>query len=261
VIASLKGSMRVWAVAAINGEVDRLRKLHTILETKFCPGDRLVYLGNYVGVSSASTQILDELLLVRRALLARFGLLDGDVVYLRGGQEEMWQKLLQLHLAQDPSTVLEWMLSHGVESTLRAYDGNPDQGRMWCRDGAQSLARWTSSLRDSVRARAGHSQFFASLKRAAVSVDQAILFIHAGVDTERPLSAQSDTFWWGAESYCDITPNYEGFRRIVRGFDSDNSGFSMEGYAITIDNGSGRGGGLDAICLDAETEVVDRISV
>ena len=80
-IASLKGAMRVWAVAAINGEVDRLRKLHTILETKFCPGDRLVYLGNYVGVSSASTQILDELLLVRRALLARFGLLDGDVVF------------------------------------------------------------------------------------------------------------------------------------------------------------------------------------
>ena len=252
--------MRVWAVAAINGEIDRLKELHTVLERQFRPGDRLVYLGNYVGGGPASTQTLDELLLARRALLARFGLLDSDIVYLRGGQEEMWQKLLQLHLAQDPSTVLEWMLSHGVESTLRAYDGNPDQGRMWCRDGARSLARWTSSLRDSVRSKAGHAHFFASLKRAAVSNDQAILFVHAGIDTQRPLSAQTDTFWWGMEGYSDFAPNYEGFRRIVRGFDSDNSGFSLEGYAITIDNGSEGEGGLEAICLDTEAEVVDRIS-
>jgi hypothetical protein len=261
VIASLKSCERVWAVAAINGQIDRLRELHGVLEERFLPGDRLVYLGNYTGGDLVSAQALDELLLARRALLARFGLLDSDIVYLRGRQEEMWQKLLQLHLAQDPSTVLEWMLPQGVEFTLRAYGGNPDQGRMWCRDGAQSLARWTSSLQDSVRSKPGHAQFFASLKRAAVSQNPAILFVHAGIDTNRPLSAQTDSFWWGAEGYTDIAPNYEGFRRIVRGFDADSVGLSLEGYAITIDNGSGNDGSLEAICLASEAEVVDRISI
>ena len=174
-IASLKSYSRVWAVAAVNGELDRLRALHGLLEEKFLEGDRLVYLGNYLGGSSATVGLLDELLLVRRAFLARFRLLDRDIVYLRGRQEEMWQKLLQLHLAQDPAAVLEWVLPQGVEFTLKAYGGNPDQGRMWCRDGAQALARWTGSLRDAVRSRPGHGHFFASLKRAAVSADRSIL--------------------------------------------------------------------------------------
>ena len=257
----MKGYSRVWAVASLNGELSRLRALHGLLEEKFTPGDRLVYLGNYLGGGSASVELLDELLLVRRALLARFGLLDSDIVYLRGRQEEMWQKMLQLHLAQDPAAVLEWVLPQGVEFTLKAYGGNPDQGRMWCRDGAQALARWTGSLRDAVRSRPGHGQFFASLKRAAVSGNQSILFVHAGVDTGRPLSAQADSFWWGAADYSKIAPSYEGFKKIVRGFDSDKSGFSLEGYAITIDNRSGHGGSLEAICFDCETRVGDRISI
>jgi serine/threonine protein phosphatase 1 len=99
------------------------------------------------------------------------------------------------------------------------------------------------------------------LKRAAVSQNPAILFVHAGIDTNRPLSAQTDSFWWGAEGYTDIAPNYEGFRRIVRGFDADSVGLSLEGYAITIDNGSGNDGSLEAICLASEAEVVDRISI
>lgn len=259
-IASLNGYSRVWAVAAVNGDLDRLRVLHSLLEEKFTEGDRLVYLGNYLGSGSASAELLDELLLVRRAFLARFGLVDNDIVYLRGRQEEMWQKLLQLHLAQDPAAVLEWVLPQGVEFTLRAYGGNPDQGRMWCRDGAQALARWTGSLRDAVRNRPGHGNFFASLKRAAISKDRSILFVHAGVDTGRPLSAQTDSFWWGTAEYSKISPIYEGFKRIVRGFDSDNSGLSLDSYAITIDNGSGHGGSLEAICFDSGADVVDRIS-
>ena len=259
-IASLKGYARVWAVAAVNGDLNRLKVLHGLLEGKFRAGDRLIYLGNYLGGDAASAELLDELLLVRRAFLARFGLVDSDVVYLRGRQEEMWQKLLQLHLAQDPAAVLEWVLPQGVEFTLRAYGGNADQGRMWCRDGAHALARWTGSLRDAVRSQPGHGQFFASLKRAAVSSDQSILFVHAGVDTGRPLSAQTDSFWWGAANYLKIVPQYEDFKRIVRGFDSDNTGLSLEGYAVTIDNGSGHGGSLEAICFDAGAKVVDRIS-
>ena len=78
-IASLKGYARVWAVAAVNGDLNRLKVLHGLLEGKFRAGDRLIYLGNYLGRGAASAELLDELLLVRRAFLARFGLLDSDL--------------------------------------------------------------------------------------------------------------------------------------------------------------------------------------
>ena len=92
-IAVLKGARRVWAVSSVHGEVDRLKAIHNQLEQYFTPGDRLVYLGNYLGYGPRIIETIDELLLIRRAMLARFNLFDGDIVYLRGRQEEIWQKL------------------------------------------------------------------------------------------------------------------------------------------------------------------------
>ena len=40
---------RVWAIAAIHGEAERLRALHNEVGARFKTGDRLVYLGNYLG--------------------------------------------------------------------------------------------------------------------------------------------------------------------------------------------------------------------
>ena len=48
-IASLKGYARVWAVEAVNGDLNRLKVLHGLLEERFRAGDRLIYLGNYLG--------------------------------------------------------------------------------------------------------------------------------------------------------------------------------------------------------------------
>ncbi|SVD03386.1 uncharacterized protein METZ01_LOCUS356240, partial [marine metagenome] len=78
VIAVLKAARRVWAVSAVHGEVDRLRAIHNQLEQHFTPGDRLVYLGNYLGYGPRIIETVDELLLLRRAMLARFNLFDGD---------------------------------------------------------------------------------------------------------------------------------------------------------------------------------------
>ena len=54
----------------------------------------------------------------RRWFLARFWTRVCSVAYLRGAQEEMWAKLLQLQFATDPRQVLGWMLSHGVTHLL-----------------------------------------------------------------------------------------------------------------------------------------------
>ena len=111
--ADIRNPKRIWAVGAIHADVERLSALHTDIARRFLPGDRLVYTGNMIGRGSAVRETMDELLSFRRALIAMPGMLVDDVVYLRGAQEEMWQKLLQLQFAPDPSVVLRWMLRQG----------------------------------------------------------------------------------------------------------------------------------------------------
>ena len=66
-------------------------------------GDRLVYLGNYLGYAPHVRETVDELLAFRSAFLALPPYADpNDIVYLRGSQEEIWQKILQLQFAQNP---------------------------------------------------------------------------------------------------------------------------------------------------------------
>ena len=43
---------------------------------------------------------------------------DAHFAYLRGSQEEMWHKVLQLQFAADPRGVLAWMLEQGLGTTL-----------------------------------------------------------------------------------------------------------------------------------------------
>src|SRR3546814_18686442 len=60
----------------------------------------------------------DLLLRFRSLFLARPDAFACDVVHLRGSQEEMWQKLLQLQFATDPRAVLQWMLDQGLAASL-----------------------------------------------------------------------------------------------------------------------------------------------
>ena len=55
--------------------------------------------------------------------------------------------------------------------------------------------------------------------RAAYTDDGALLFVHAGLDADRPLSAQSDSLWWGTGSFAKLDRSYGGFIRVVRGFE------------------------------------------
>ena len=87
--AVLRGARRVWAIGAVHAEADRLRELHEQLGERFLAGDRLVYLGNYMGHGRAVVETIDELLLFRRQLIAAPGMHVCDVAYLRGQQEEM----------------------------------------------------------------------------------------------------------------------------------------------------------------------------
>lgn len=253
----LKRASRVWAIAAIHGEARRLAALHAALDRRFDSGDRLVYLGNYLGRGADIVGTIDELLRFRRSILSRPLIFASDVVYLRGSQEEMWQKLLQLQFAVNPREVFEWMLSQGVGATLTAYGGDARKGTAAARDGAVGITRWTNTLRSAVAGHAGHQPLMSALKRAAYTDDGGLLFVHAGVDPSRPLAAQGDTLWWGSSGFGQWKAPYEGFRLVIRGYDHAHAGTSRGEFGLTIDAGSGFGGPLVAACIDLNGEVVD----
>ena len=175
----------------------------------------------------------------------------------------MWQKLLQLHFAMDPAEVLEWMLDQGVAATLEAYGGNSREGFQAARAGAAALARWTGELRAAMQATPGHAAFMAALRRAAETRPREgtdrLLFVNAGIDVTRPLSAQNDSFWWGVSDFADIDAPYAGFTRVVRGFDQAHPGVEIGRYTASIDAGCGFGGSLVGACLAPDGELLDLV--
>ncbi|MFM2045351.1 MAG: hypothetical protein RLY86_3927 [Pseudomonadota bacterium] len=256
---------RIWAVGAVHGEATRLAALHDDIGSRFRPGDRLVYLGNMIGRGPAVAQTVDELLAFRRAILSIRGVIAEDVVYLRGGQEEMWQKLLQLQFAPNPTQVLDWMLAQGVDATLTAYGGDGPGGMAAARDGAVTLTRWTNQLRAAQRAIPGHDALYTALRRAAYTGTgdpaSGLLFVNAGLDPSRPLGAQGDSFWWGWQGFPRIVEPVGEFLRVVRGFDPGHGGVQVTTHAVTLDGGAGFGGTLVCGCFAPDGEILELVEV
>ena len=257
--ARLRTGQRIWALASIHGEAERLGRLHDRIAERFRDGDRIVYLGNYLGRGSAVAATLDELLDFRRRVLARSHGFACDAVFLRGAQEEMWQKLLQLQFAPNPGDVLAWMVREGVEATVIAYGGELQHGFAASRDGPRTITRWTSALRDTMNAAPGHRILLANLRHAVLTEDGRLLFVHAGIDASRPLAAQGDAFWWGGRDILDLAAPFDGFRRVIRGFDRQMRGLVEGEFAVSLDAGAGRGGPLLAAAFAPDGAVLERL--
>jgi len=254
--AQLQGARRVWAIAAINGAAQRLVRLHDMISDRFREGDRVVYLGNYIGYGDAVLATIDELLDFRRRVLGRRRGFVCDVALLRGAQEEMWQKLLQLQFAPNPGEVLQWTAKAGMEATVRAYGGDLRQGFAATRDGPRTITRWTGALRGVMNATPGHTALFSALHHAAFTEEQGLLFVHAAIDPSRPLAAQGDAFWWGRDDILGLSQSFGGFRKVVRGIDREERGFVERDFAVSLDGGPGR---LIAACFDAGGEVLELV--
>ena len=259
--ACLEVARRVWAVGAVHAEAERLRALHAALEPRLEPGDRLVYLGNYLGPGKGCLETLDELLAFRRRAIAIPGNESGDIVYLRGAQEEMWTKLLQIQFATDPNAILDWMVEQGTGAPLAAYGGDADAARKSFREGTLAVTRWTGDLRARIHARPGHTELLGALRRAAYTANGELLLVHAGVDPGRPVTEQGDTFWWGSGHFEEIEESYAGFHKVIRGYDRAHRGVVIRQWVATIDGGCGFGGTLSAACFALDGTTLDRIDV
>ncbi len=259
--AVLRAATRIWAVAPVHGDALRLRDLHGHIAGRLELGDRLVYLGGFLGRGPDVAGTMDELIEFRRRFLARRWAFPFDIAYLRGQQEEIWTKLLQLQFAPNPREILAWMLEQGAGATIKAYGGDAAGGMVQCRSGALAITRWTNSLRAAMQARPGHFQLLSALRRAAYTSDLSLLFVHAGIDPERPLEAQGDCLWWGHAGFAGLALPYGEFRRVIRGFDRAHGGPLVQSFTTTLDAGCGFGGKAIAACLDLQGEILDLIEV
>ena len=102
--AAITEARRVWAIGAIHGEAARLERMHELIAERFEPGDCIVYLGNMLGRGPDVATTVDMLLEFRSAVMAVDPREAASVFFLRGSQEEMWQKLLQLQFATNPKS-------------------------------------------------------------------------------------------------------------------------------------------------------------
>ena len=257
----LKNAKRVWAIGSIHGELEDLKGVHRKLISKFRRGDKLVYLGNYFGDSNYNKETFDELLDARRKIMSLPEVfMPEDFVYLRGAREEMFFKLLQIHFAPNPTQIMDWLLDHGIVSSIAAYGETEKNARAIVRQGTMALTKWTNGIRRQIQSCPGHIDLTNCLKRACVTEDGSLLFVHASVDTTRPLTMQKDQFWWDNGTFNDIDQSFSDFSKVIRGYDHSNSGVVLnKKFVATIDGGCGRGGKLHAVCFTPDGVKHDEI--
>ncbi len=259
---------RIWTISAIHGQLERLYSIHDALFDKCRPGDRIVYTGNYLGGAFANPKAtLDELLAFRRRLLAQPGMVPDDFVYLRGRQEELWSKILQLQFAPSARDVLTWMAQHHpeMESILEAYGSSFDHAQTIARGGVINLTKWTGFLKEQIRRHSGHETFFTVLRRAAFTEhrstnDNNILFVHAGLDPALPLMEQGDHFWWSSRGFNHMDAAYSPFRTVIRGHDPEHAGVHIGSVSISLDGGCGHGGKLVCAQMSDRGYVLELLS-
>ncbi len=259
--AVLNNKKRIWAIAAIHGELDKLKALHGQLANHFLPGDALIYTGNIMGRGPDVAGCLDEVLNFRRLVILQDDAELDDVIFLRGCQEEMVYKLRHLPFAKEPEEVLHWMANQGVENTLKAYGTSCEEGLRAAKNGMQGVSDWMNTLKAEMHRHDGHEQYLDALKRAAYTSDKKLLFVNANVVSDMPLDAQSDAFWWGTQEFRDLDHPYSGFERTVRGYDHRQQGFHMAKHQLCIDEGCGFGGKLACVCFEASGALIHRLEV
>ena len=266
--ANLGAPERIFAIPSIHGHLEKLHGLHESIYTQFQPGDRLIYLGNYTGYGPHSRQTIDAILNFRRCLLSIPGVLPSDIVFLRGTQEEMWQKLMQLQFAPNPSLIMDWMLDRGIAQTLESYGMCLFEAQRIAHEGVIRISRWTQKLRTAIHNNAGHDIFGAQLKRAAytdcaytkINSCAPLLFVNAGVDFTKPLEEQGDCLWWGNAQFGQVQLSYSPYRRVFRGYDPKCGGLAETSLTATLDNDTMLSGNLVYAQIGHDGTIIDIVN-
>lgn len=229
-IVSIPSGRRIWVIGAVYGDSARLVEMHNIIRQEYTKGDIIVYLGNLMGYGYDVGGVLDEAFHFHNYLTKKAGANFEEIIFLRGQQEEMWRKLLTLQFAPKPEEIFRWLLSHGIEGTLKAYGVDIEEGLIAARKDSVAISKWTEKLRQLQNDSMGHKEILNSLKHAAVTQDKRILFASWSIDSALPLSAQSDNFWWGVGKKPTVNRPYEQFSLVVVGKSDESSVYGVHSY-------------------------------
>ncbi len=218
----LNKSSKIWAIGSIHANLNSFDSIKKFILNNFERNDKLIFLGNVIGLGEDTKETLSSVIDLRFSLMSKFKLKPESIVFLRGAQEEMFSKLLQLQLAPNPTEIVEWMFDHGVNETVKSYGFSQVEVKNIASSGTINISKLTTNLNKAVQINPGHKEYFLNLKHAAYSHTKKILFVNRGVDITRPLSAQNDCFWWGYQNFSTIQKPYKSFSRIVRGYESEH---------------------------------------
>ena len=229
----LSNAKRIWAIGSIHSNLKSFNSVKKFILDNFNKDDKLVFLGNIVGLGVSSKETLSSVIDLRFNLMSKFKLKPQSIVFLRGSQEEMFTKILQLQTAPNPLEIINWMFEHGVDKTLESYGFFKNEVLNMATTGTVSISKWTTRLNQVLSENLGHKEYYLNLKHAAYSTPKKILFVNRGVDITRPLSAQNDCFWWGYQNFSRLSQPYNTFIKIVRGYEPSLSG-SLEEHKNKI---------------------------
>jgi serine/threonine protein phosphatase 1 len=180
-----------YAIADLHGRDDLLAlAFEAIAEHAGARAATIVMLGDYVDRGPESRQLIERLM--------RGAPRPGDrLVCLKGNHEEMMEQTLAgIH---DPA----WWIGNGGDATLASYGRHPDRGYL---PGIVPK---------------DHLDWIAALP--LTHIDAHRIFVHAGVDPDRPLAEQrSDVLLW--KRYHHRDERGHGQRHVVHGHTPNESG-------------------------------------
>ena len=142
----LTNTKRIWAVGSLHSSLEPFQSIKKYILSNFKDGDKLIFLGNLIGYNNSSKEIITDVLGFRFNLMAKFKLDNDHVVFLRGAQEEMFSKILQLQIAPNPTEIINWMFDHGVDKTLNSYGFTNNEVIDIASSGTVTISKWTSKL-------------------------------------------------------------------------------------------------------------------
>ena len=122
----LQFSKKIWAIGSIHSNIDSFESIKDHILKSFSNGDKLIFLGNIIGIQKNTKETLSSVISMRNYLLSKFLLKPDDIIFLRGAQEEMFLKLLQLQTAPNPYDIVKWIFEHGVDKTVESYGFNKE---------------------------------------------------------------------------------------------------------------------------------------
>ncbi len=233
--AEVPDGVRIYAVGDIHGRVDLLQRLHTVILEDTAdsrPGveNVVVYLGDYLDRGLYSRELIDFFL---DEPLAGF-----EAVYLRGNHDQYF-----LDFLVDPDKGASW-LRFGGDATVYSYgvripdDVAPNMRMVYIRD----------RLLETVPER--HLTFLGDLELAKVIGD--FLFVHAGVNPERPLSKQTpEDLMWIRDAFLE---SERDFGKIVVHGHSVTRVPEVRENRIGIDTGACYSNNLTCVVLEGASK-------